>query len=289
LYQGLKSLEYRGYYSAGVAVIGNSLSFIKDAGTVDQVLSNIKLPAKHAGIAHTRWATHGKPNQVNSHPHFDDKKKVGVTHNGIIENYKELKKELMERGHTFKSDTDTEVIPHLIEENLSKFEDFEAFKKAVKRLEGSYAIVALIDGSEKVYFARKFSPLVIGANDEYFVASDVTAFLRWTNKVIFIEDGEVGYIGEGTYYIEKDGKEVKRKPTTIEWSFEEAAKEGYDHFMLKEIFEQPTIIENTLRGSKLKSFADHINTLDKLVITWQALHTMQPMLSSTPQEFQLKL
>ncbi|MBR9680530.1 MAG: glutamine--fructose-6-phosphate transaminase (isomerizing) [Candidatus Altiarchaeota archaeon] len=266
LYQGLKSLEYRGYDSAGIAVIGDSLSFVKDAGTVDQVLSSIKLPSKRAGIAHTRWATHGKPNQINSHPHFDENMKVGVTHNGIIENYKELKKDLMAKGHTFKSQTDTEVIPHLIEDYL-KLGNFEAFKKAVSMIKGSYAIVAIIDGSEKIYFARKFSPLVLGANDEYFVASDVTAFLRWTNQAIFIEDGEVGYIQSKKYYIEKGGVEVKRKPTTIEWSFEEAAKDGFDHFMLKEIFEQPTTIRNTLVSKKLEEFANHLNTLDKLVLT----------------------
>ncbi|MBR9689598.1 MAG: glutamine--fructose-6-phosphate transaminase (isomerizing) [Candidatus Altiarchaeota archaeon] len=266
LYQGLKSLEYRGYDSAGVAVIGNSISFVKDAGTVDQVLSDLKLPARKAGIAHTRWATHGRPNQLNSHPHFDEKKKVAVTHNGIIENYRKLKEELQKRGHVFRSQTDTEVIPHLIDENLHLGE-FEAFKKAVSMLKGSYAIAAIIDGSERVYFARRFSPLVLGVNGDYFLASDVVAFLRWTKKAVFIEDGEIGYIDEMGFHIEKDGVKVNRKPTTIQWNFEEAAKDGYDHFMLKEIFEQPKVIKQTLSSERFKGLATHLSTLDKLVVT----------------------
>jgi glucosamine--fructose-6-phosphate aminotransferase (isomerizing) len=266
LYQGLKSLEYRGYDSAGMAGLGNSICFAKDAGTVDQVLCNTKLPAGNVGIAHTRWATHGKPNQVNAHPHFDCKYRVAVTHNGIIENYSELRDMLQRKGHIFRTQTDTEVIPHLIEENL-RLGKFEAFKAAVKALKGSYAIAAIMDGSERIYFARNFSPLVLGTDGDCYVASDVVAFLRWTNKAIFVEDGEVGYIHKGGYYIEKDGVPVKRGPVVIEWSFEEAAKNGYDHFMLKEIFEQPRVVQDTLADRRLGDFARHLSRLDRLVIT----------------------
>jgi glucosamine--fructose-6-phosphate aminotransferase (isomerizing) len=266
LYRGLKNLEYRGYDSAGMAVLGNAIQCIKDAGSVDKVLSGADFKGARAGIAHTRWATHGKPNQVNSHPHFDCREKVSVIHNGIIENYSELKKALEEDGHIFKSQTDTEVIPHLIEKNIS-LGDFAAFKKAVSEIKGSYAIAALIDGSEKVYFARKFSPLVLGINGGSFLASDVVAFLPWTNKAIFVEDGEIGYIEKGRYYIEHEGRPVSRKPTEISWSFDQAEKEGHDHFMIKEILEQPLAITQTLADERLVSFSKHLSELERLVIT----------------------
>lgn len=266
LHQGLKSLEYRGYDSAGMAVVGNSLSHVKDAGMVDKVLDGVELTARRAGIAHTRWATHGKPTKRNAHPHFDCKGRVAIVHNGIIENYAELKKRLISRGHKFKSQTDTEVLPHLISENL-KQGNFEAFKKAISEIKGSFAVAALIDGDERVYFARNFSPLVLGVNDNHFVASDIVAFLRWTNQAVFINDGEMGYVSNSRYYLEKDGREIIRNPTKIEWNFEEAAKEGYDHFMLKEIFEQPLAINNTLADKKFVDFANYISNVDKLVVT----------------------
>ena len=266
LYQGLKSLEYRGYDSAGMAVIGDKLSFIKDKGTIDDVLTDVSFPVNSVGIAHTRWATHGKPNQINAHPHFDEKNKVAVIHNGIIENYKQLKEGLIKKGHIFKSKTDTEVIPHLIEENLS-LGNFEAFKKAVAQLKGSYAIACIIEGSDKIYFAKKFSPLVLGVNNDYFLASDIVSFLRWTKQVIFIEEGDIGYLEKGKIYIENNGRQVNRLPNEIRWTFEEAAKDGYDHFMLKEIFEQPQAIAKTLADKRLISFSKHMSEIDKLVIT----------------------
>ncbi len=266
LYQGLKSLEYRGYDSAGMAVVGDKLNFIKDSGTVDDVLTNITFPVNSVGIAHTRWATHGKPNKINAHPHLDEKNKVAVVHNGIIENYKQLKNQLIKKGHIFKSKTDTEVIPHLIEENLS-LGNFEAFKKAVAQLKGSYAIACVIEGSNKIYFAKRFSPLVLGVNGDYFLASDIVSFLRWTKQVIFIEENDIGYLEKGNLYIENNGKQVNRRPNEIRWNFEEAAKEGYEHFMLKEIFEQPQAIAQTLADKRLISFSKHMSELDKLVIT----------------------
>jgi glutamine---fructose-6-phosphate transaminase (isomerizing) len=266
LYQGLKSLEYRGYDSAGMASIGNSICFVKDSGTVDQVLCNANLPARGLGIAHTRWATHGKPNRVNAHPHFDCRHRVAVTHNGIIENYCELRDMLQKRGHIFRTETDTEVIPHLIEENLG-LGPFGGFKAAVKLLKGSYAIAAIIDGSERIYFARNFSPLVLGVGSGCYVASDVVSFLKWTRQAVFVEDGEQGYVDKGGYYIEKDGRRVKREPVAVKWGAEEAARDGYDHFMLKEIFEQPKAVKSTLADPRLGEFARHLSGLDRLVIT----------------------
>lgn len=265
LYQGLKSLEYRGYDSAGMAVLGNSIDSVKDAGTVDSVLSGKRMEARGAGIAHTRWATHGKPSRENAHPHTGCHGKVAVTHNGIIENHGELRAELQGRGHRFRSETDTEVIPHLIEEGLEDGE-FQAFKQAVNRLEGSYAIAAIMDGSPRVYFARNFSPLVLGLNGDHFVASDVVAFLRWTNKAVFIKDGEAGWIDRQGYHIERDGRKVNRQPQKIRWSFEEAAKDGYDHFMLKEIFEQPKVVGRTV-ASDFGDYARQLSKMDRLSIT----------------------
>ena len=266
LHQGLKNLEYRGYDSAGMAALGNSLCFVKNAGTIDQVFCDAKLPARGVGIAHTRWATHGKPNSTNAHPHFDCRHRIAVAHNGIIENHGQLREQLQKKGHIFRTETDTEVIPHLIEEHLH-LGQFEAFKKAVGLLKGSYAIAAILDGSNRIYFARNFSPLVLGVGRESYVASDVVAFLRWTNRAVFIEDGELGFIHKGGYYIEREGTPVKREPVVIGWSFEEAAKDGYDHFMLKEIFEQPRVVKDTLADSRLESFARHLSRLDRLVVT----------------------
>ena len=266
LKHGLKTLEYRGYDSAGMAVVGNSLNHVKDAGMVNQVLGREELPARRAGIAHTRWATHGHPTKANAHPRFDCKGRVAIVHNGIIENYAEIKKGLIARGHKFKSQTDTEVLPHLIAENLHEG-NFEAFKKAVAEIKGSFAVAALIDGDERVYFARNFSPLVLGVNGNHFVASDIVAFLKWTNQAVFINDGEVGFVSNSRYYLEKDGREIMRDPTKIGWSFEEAAKEGHAHFMLKEIFEQPRAINNTLADKKFVDFAKYVSGVDRLIVT----------------------
>ena len=255
IHGGLKKLEYRGYDSVGIATIDNGkLSIKKDSGKIDEVheLHNLDDLPGRLGIGHTRWATHGAPYQVNSHPHTDCKNQIAVVHNGIIENFAELKSELEELGHTFKSKTDTEVIAHLVEEKLKTGLSFvDAVREAVKQLEGSYA-TAIISTTEpdKIVCARKESPLVIGvADDGMYVASDIPAFLSKTNKSLIIEDDEIVVLSDEGYEIHNiaDWKLITREPEIIEWEPEMAEKQGYPHFMLKEIHEQPLRLRNTLR------------------------------------------
>jgi glucosamine--fructose-6-phosphate aminotransferase (isomerizing) len=257
IHDSLKRLEYRGYDSVGVATIQNGEIYVKkDQGKIDDVhrLLNLDdLPGK-LGIGHTRWATHGAPLKVNAHPHMDCTGNIAVVHNGIIENFSELKLELENSGHVFVSKTDTEVIAHLIEENLKKNHKLtlaNAVLEAVKRLDGSYAI-AVISTKEpdKIICARNESPLVLGVskNGVYF-ASDIPAFLPVTNKAVFIEDGELVSLSAAGYEISKiaDSRVVKREPKIIDWTPEMAVKQGYPHFMIKEIHEQPATLRNTLR------------------------------------------
>lgn len=246
--KGLKKLEYRGYDSAGIATVGNpSLKMAKDKGTIDEVVNEkTKLDGK-TGIGHTRWATHGEVNQTNAHPHTSSKPdekdngRVAVVHNGIINNYTELKKELGE--HRFESETDTEVIPHLIEEELEKTDNLkQVAENVIERIEGSYAVVAVLNTGEVMAF-RKGSPLVVGVNSqELFLASDVTAFLEHTEEAIFLEDGDYMIIEE-EHTIFNSGQEINREPKEIEWEAEEASKQGYEHFMQKEIEEQPKTVK----------------------------------------------
>jgi glucosamine--fructose-6-phosphate aminotransferase (isomerizing) len=246
--KGLKKLEYRGYDSAGIATVGNpSIKMAKDQGTIDEVVNeNTKLDGK-TGIGHTRWATHGEVNQTNAHPHTNSRPdeehngRVAVVHNGIINNYAELKKELGE--HRFESETDTEVIPHLIEKELEKTDDLkEVCENVTERIEGNYAVVAILDTGEVLAF-RKGSPLVVGVEkQEIFLASDVTAFLEHTEKAIFLEDGDYMVI-EDEHQIFNSGERIEREPKDIEWEAEEASKQGYDHFMEKEIEEQPKTVK----------------------------------------------
>jgi glucosamine--fructose-6-phosphate aminotransferase (isomerizing) len=255
IHEGLKKLEYRGYDSVGIATIeGNRLFMKKDSGKIDEVheIHNLDALPGRLGIGHTRWATHGAAYQENAHPHTDCKNQVAVVHNGIIENFSELKTELQESGHKFKSKTDTEVIPHLIEEKLNKGMSLvEAVRETVKQLEGSYAIAVIsVKEPDKIVCARKESPLVIGvAEDGLYVASDIPAFLSKTNKSLIVQDGEIIILGEGGCEIRKisDWKRVSREPEVIAWAPEMAEKQGYPHFMLKEIHEQPLRLKNTLR------------------------------------------
>jgi glucosamine--fructose-6-phosphate aminotransferase (isomerizing) len=255
IHEGLKKLEYRGYDSVGIATIeGNQLFMKKDSGKIDDVdaLLNLDALPGRLGIGHTRWATHGAAYQVNAHPHTDCKNQVAVVHNGIIENFSELKAELQELGHMFKSKTDTEVIPHLIEEKLNKGMSFvEAVRETVKQLEGSYAIAVIsVKEPDKIICARKESPLVLGvAEDSLYVASDIPAFLQKTNKSLIVEDGEIVVLSDKGCEIRKivDWKLVTREPKVIVWAPEMAEKQGYPHFMLKEIHEQPLRLKNTLR------------------------------------------
>jgi glucosamine--fructose-6-phosphate aminotransferase (isomerizing) len=259
IHSALKRLEYRGYDSAGEATVFNEMLHIKkDAGKIDEIHARLNLndlPGR-IGIGHTRWATHGAPVQVNAHPHTDCKEEVAVVHNGIIENFVELRKELETRGHVFKSRTDTEVIPHLIEENLKRNLPFpEAVRMALKKLKGSYAIAAVhARESDRIICARKESPLVIGfASGSTYCASDIPAFLPLTNKVIFLEEGEMAILTPGTVKIFDidTGNTRHREIVTISWTPEMAEKAGFPHFMLKEIHEQPKALRNALRTQEL--------------------------------------
>ncbi|MCK4803644.1 MAG: glutamine--fructose-6-phosphate transaminase (isomerizing) [Spirochaetes bacterium] len=253
LIDGLKRLEYRGYDSAGLAFFENSGLIIKKTkGKVrdlEELLKNSSYSGT-AGIAHTRWATHGVPNRINAHPHTDCNGEITIVHNGIIENYSALKKYLENRGHVFKSDTDTEVIAHLIEENYSG-SLFDTLPAALAEVEGTYGL-AVISKKEpdRIFAARKGSPLLIGkGKDEFFIASDVAAILRYTNEIIYIEDDEIVELKRDGFSVKStSNKKVSKKVQQISWNLDMIEKEGFPHFMLKEIFEQKTSLRNTLRG-----------------------------------------
>jgi glucosamine--fructose-6-phosphate aminotransferase (isomerizing) len=274
IHSSLKRLEYRGYDSVGIATISDGKIYLKkDQGKIDDVhrILNLDDLQGNIGIGHTRWATHGAPLKVNSHPHADCTGGIMVVHNGIIENFMELRSELQNLDHTFVSKTDTEVIPHLIEQTLKqnpKLSFVEAVQESLKRLEGSYAL-AIISTREpdKVICARNESPLVLGANSEgVFCASDIPAFLPITNKAVMVNDGELVILSSKGYEIRKihDFSPVSREPETIEWTAEMAVKQGYPHFMIKEIHEQPETLRNTLRMQEhyldlLSTFLDRAN------------------------------
>jgi glucosamine--fructose-6-phosphate aminotransferase (isomerizing) len=257
IFNGLLRLEYRGYDSAGVAVIADELVVRKGKGKLIEL--NARLNFKElrgcTGIGHTRWATHGVPNDINAHPHVDCRKMFAVVHNGVLENFTELKRVLKNRGHVFASDTDTEVIPHLVEEHYYKTGNvYESFKEAVKTLKGSYAIL-LVTPLEpfKIFFAKKDSPLIIGLGEGFnLLASDIPAVLPHTRSVVVIRDYWVGFITPDEVFVEDlaSGRrvEVKDYIRTVEWSLSEAEKSGYPHFMLKEIYEQPRAVMETLYG-----------------------------------------
>ena len=255
IHGGLKKLEYRGYDSVGIATIQGSKLFVKkDSGKIDSVhaIHNLDALPGRLGIGHTRWATHGAPYKENAHPHTDCNNQLAVVHNGIIENFAELKTELEELGHTFRSKTDTEVIAHLVEEKLKAGLSFvEAVRETVKRLDGSYAIAVIsVTEPNRIICARKESPLVLGVSEDgLYVASDIPAFLSKTNKSVIVEDGELVVLSDKGYEIWTiaDWKQVTREPEIIEWAPEMAEKQGYPHFMLKEIHEQPLRLRNTLR------------------------------------------
>ena len=273
LIDGLRRLEYRGYDSCGIAVVDakNRLYLKRVSGRVDALDKLVAAdPAKgaHSGVGHTRWATHGAPSEDNAHPHTDCSSEVVVVHNGIIENYLDLKDKLLAAGHKFKSETDTEVIPHLIEEKLKSLHVqekavrsdmlepvfFEAFRRAVAELKGSFAIaVVWARCPGMVLAARLHSPLVIGlGKGENFIASDVSAFLKHTKRVVFMNDGEMAAVKkDGVDFYTFQGKKTAREAVTIQWDSTMAEKGGYKHFMLKEIHEQAEAVENTLRGRLL--------------------------------------
>lgn len=251
--RGLERLEYRGYDSAGVAILKDgSVELVRREGKLNILENALDLDKMTAtlGIGHTRWATHGAPSELNAHPHLDCTGKIAVVHNGIIENFHQLREELAERGHNLRSQTDTEVIAHLIEEAFSG-DLYQAVKDALTHVEGSYAIAVISSDSPGVLVgARKDSPLIIGiSRDGNFLASDIPAILDYTEEIVLIENGEIARLLPDSYSIEQlDGTPVSRDALTIEWDISAAEKGGYDDFMLKEIHEQPAAVRETLRG-----------------------------------------
>ena len=252
---GLRRLEYRGYDSTGFAIINNDvLQIRKDAGKIADVANRLHVTdmAGSIGMGHTRWATHGAPNMVNAHPHTDSTGKIAVIHNGVIENFMELKQELIDKGHSFVSKTDTEVIPNLIEEEMRGDVGLtEATLKALRRLRGSYAVVVLSTlEPDRIVCARHESPLVLGVSKEgTYCASDAPAIRPYTNKVVYLRNGELATLDVDGYKLQRiaDGSTLERAPEEITWTLESAQKQDYPHYMLKEIYEQPTSLRNSLR------------------------------------------
>jgi glucosamine--fructose-6-phosphate aminotransferase (isomerizing) len=272
LIDSLKKLEYRGYDSAGITVLNSSLTTYKNAGKIADLESILPGEIEGSiGIGHTRWATHGQPNTRNAHPHISGD--IAVVHNGIIENYLELKEKLIRSGYEFKSETDTEVIAHLLHWHFYGEDGSEsktcdiltAFRRTLQELEGSYAIAAVCRNEpDLLVVARKDSPLVIGlGSGEIFAASDVTAFLRHTKSVVFVDDMEIALVrNEGAEFFGIDGTPIAKQSTTIEWNIEAAEKAGYQHYMLKEIHEQATSVNDTFSG-KVSEIEGSVN-LDEL-------------------------
>jgi glucosamine--fructose-6-phosphate aminotransferase (isomerizing) len=275
LLEGLKRLEYRGYDSAGIAVLEDKgLIYEKCAGKIGNLENLIKDRRfeSHTGIAHTRWATHGEPTDMNAHPHLDCKGNIAVVHNGIIENYRSLKEVLIREGHHFTSDTDTEILAHLIEEyyngNL-----LGAVQSALSQVEGTYGIAVVCkDNPNQIVAARHGSPLVIGSGKgENFVASDIAAILRHTNRVVYLEDKEVALVDPDGFSISTvDRIEVTPHVQEISWTLDQIEKEGFPHFMLKEIFEQPTTLRNAMRGRL--NYEEGTARLNGLNLQYEELH-----------------
>ncbi len=262
LLKSLKRLEYRGYDSAGVAIVNDGINVEKKKGYIDNL--NVDFDGT-LGIGHTRWATHGIPDDRNAHPFVDCDGNIAIVHNGIIENFMELKEELMGKGHNFASDTDSEVVVHLIEEYYQG-DLMDAFLKTISRLRGSFAIVAIHRDERKILGVKNESPLVIGIGDhENFIASDIPAFLEYTNRVVVLRDGEVCELTDDFVRVfDFNGEKIDKRVERIEWSIEDAQKSGYEHFMLKEIFEQPRAVDNTLHS--LLSRNDLSIPFDKITI-----------------------
>lgn len=268
LLDALKRLEYRGYDSAGIATASDGLHVKKDKGKIDEIHAKLNLSDMPgtAGIGHVRWATHGVPSQANAHPHLDEARTIAVVHNGIIENYAELQKFLIKQGYKFKSETDTEVIPHLINYFMKHGKKFEeAVRRATERLEGSYALAILFAGEPgKIIAVRKESPLILGlGKGETLLASDVPAVLPHTKRIVILEDGEMAILSPGKAVVKRldSGKLLKKAPMEVAWTVKMAEKRGYPHFMLKEIHEQPHAIRETLRAS-----AEELDKLGRMLL-----------------------
>ena len=283
--KGLQRLEYRGYDSAGVALLSQKINVYKKEGKVADLLaySKGKNISSNIGIGHTRWATHGVPNDVNAHPHTSQDKRIALIHNGIIENFDSIKETLIKRGHTFESDTDTEVLTHLIEEvqKVEKTSLFEAVRLALYEVIGAYAIAVIEEGNEdEIIVAKKGSPLVVGiAENEFFLASDATPIIEYTKNVVYLEDGEIARLKIGEPIELKTIENVEKTPyiQELEMNLEAIEKSGYEHFMLKEIFEQPKSIADSMRGRldlstsevKLGGITDYLQKIinaDRIII-----------------------
>lgn len=246
--EGLKRLEYRGYDSFGVATLDTMITVAKKSGRIsDAGRSRVSLKGS-IGIGHTRWATHGEPSDRNAHPHLDCAERIAVVHNGIIENYAELRRELIDRGHSFRSETDTEVIAHLLEERYNG-DLLTTLEEILPLLTGSFAILLLAEGEDRIVAARMASPLVIGIGDrELLTASDVTPLVEHTRRVIYLEDGDCVELTRSGYRIRNGGMPVEREITEVDWDIEDARLGGFPHYMQKEIFEQPQVFYNTLQA-----------------------------------------
>ncbi|MER3488194.1 MAG: glutamine--fructose-6-phosphate transaminase (isomerizing) [Thermus sp.] len=252
LLEGLKRLEYRGYDSAGVAVrTREGLKVVKRAGKLSALAEALEAEPLfgHLGIGHTRWATHGAPTDPNAHPHTTEDGRIAIIHNGIFENHLELKEALKQRGHRFSSETDSEVLAHLLEEKYQG-DLFQALREALLEVRGAYAVVVAHEGHEEIVAARTVSPLVVGLGEgEAFLASDVPALLPYTRRVIFLHDGDVVRVTKtGVEITDLQGRPVERPVVEVDWTPEAAEKGGFPHYMLKEIYEQPWVLENTLGG-----------------------------------------
>src|SRR3954470_11340440 len=254
LIEGLKRLEYRGYDSAGIATMnGAGLESRKAKGKISMLEAVVEGSPVHGtiGIAHTRWATHGAPNECNAHPHHDCTGTIAVVHNGIIENYGALRQMLIQQGHKFESETDTEVLAHLIEAAMDNDPLEDAVIDALRLVEGTYGI-AVISARDpnKIVAARKGSPLLLGlGQNEFYVASDVAAILEHTRQVVYLDDGEMGVLTRDGYEVlDLNARRVRKGVSRIDWDLDQIEKGGFDHFMIKEIFEQPQTIQNTMRG-----------------------------------------
>jgi len=280
LISGLSRLEYRGYDSAGISVMeNNKVSMVKAQGklrNLEERLEHTSLDS-HMGIGHTRWATHGAPSDVNSHPHNSNNNKISVVHNGIIENYMELREKLVKLGYEFLSDTDTEVIPNLVD-HYYEGDLLDAVRKTTQDLKGSYALgVISTDEPDRIVATRKDSPLVVGLGEnEYFIASDVPAVLNYTKEFVYLNDGEFAVLSKDalTFYT-SDGEKVERESTEITWSAESAEKGGYAHFTIKEIYEQPKALKDTMTsrivpGQRIK--LDDIHITKEMLMNYSRIY-----------------
>ncbi len=270
LLRGIKRLEYRGYDSVGIAVLNSNIDIKKGAGTIDEVNEKINFLdlQGNIGMAHTRWSTHGKADDMNAHPHNSCNKEIAVVHNGIIDNFLELKNELIKKGHKFLSETDSEVIAHYFEEKLKEKNIKEAIKDFLKDIKGTFAILLINKPEQKIYAIKRDSPLVLGIlKDKNILASDVYAFSDLTNKAIFFDNDEFAVISQNNYkFFNKQGKEIKKKIKDFKWEQDESKIQKYEHYMLKEIMEEPVVAKRlllSLENEQKENFKTLVNLIKK--------------------------